>query len=106
MVGVMAVLGRGAPYVRLVYPGADERPDRGIVDADIRVSDTKVGFTVDTSTFPAATPPARDFEWEASSLGFGDRPSLQYSDCAPEPTQHVTYPGGRTVPIELSRGTC
>ena len=106
LIGVMAVLGHGAPYLQLVYPGADQRPDRGIVDADLRVSDTNVGFRVDTSTFPAATPPARDFEWEASSLGLGNRPNLQYSDCAPEPTRHVAYPGGRMVRIGLSRGTC
>jgi len=105
----MAVLGRGDPYVQLVYGDADQRPDGGIVDADVRVSDASVGFTVDTSTFPADTPPARNFEWEASSLGLGDRPNLQYADCAPEITDHVTYPRGRMVPIgppELRRGTC
>ena len=103
---VMAVLGHGAPYVKLGYPGADERSDGGIVDADVRVSGTNVGFRLDTSTFPSWTPPAGDFDWEASSLGFGDQPNLQYSDCAPETTGHVAYPGGRIVRIELSRGTC
>ena len=106
LIGVMAVLGRGAPYVQLVYPGADQRADGGRVDADIGVRDTQVRFRVNTSTFPAATPPAQDFEWEASSIGLGDRPNLQYSDCAPETTHHIAYPGGQMVRIELGRGTC
>jgi hypothetical protein len=106
LVGLTALLAGGRRYVQLAYPGADDRPDRGVIPADIAISGNRVSLLVDTGTLPDWTPPADGSEWEASTIGFGDRPGLQYYDCAPERTQHVTYPAGRLVEFGNGRGSC
>ncbi|HEX8051618.1 MAG TPA: hypothetical protein VF517_01400 [Thermoleophilaceae bacterium] len=106
LVGVNAFRREGEWTVELGYPGADERADRGIVDADVEVRGNRVSLVMDTRTLPEATPPASGSEWEASTLGVGDSPNLQYVDCAPESTQHITYPGGELVSFGNGRGSC
>jgi len=104
-VGVTAVLDNGERYVDLGYPGADDRPDRGHVKADIQTSDNGVSLVMNTKTLPDWAP-LGDFEWEASSLGIGNRPGLQYMDCAPTGGEHVAYPSGRLVQFSNGRGGC
>jgi hypothetical protein len=106
LVGITAMVNGGQRYVQLGYPGADERSDRGLINADIGVRANQVSLVMDTATLPDWTPPVTDFEWQASTLGFGDRPGLQYGDCAPERTQHVAYPSGRLVQLPNGGGSC
>jgi hypothetical protein len=101
-IGIQAVPGDGERYVQLEYPTSDERPDGGRVKATIGVRGKRVSLRMDTGTFPDWAP-LGDFEWEASSLGIGNRRGLQYTDCAPESTQHIAYPSGRLVSFENSR---
>ncbi len=105
-VQITAFLHGGQRYVQLGYPGADQRPDRGLIQGDVRVSANVVTLIMDTGTLPPWTPPASSSEWEASTLGLGDQPNLQYVDCAPERTEHIAYPGGQLVKFDNGRGSC
>lgn len=93
-----AVLDAGETTVQLYYPGADERPDRGLVDGSVVVDGNRVSMRLDRSLLPDY-PSLDSFEWEAETLAQPERLGPQYSDCTPE-RGNVAHPGGGVVTFE------
>ena len=98
---LVAIFANAGGQVKLGYPGADERADRGIVRGAVTTRGSRITLRLDRKLLPAWAP-WQHFEWEASSLGFpaDQRPNLQYFDCMPNGGNHIDYPSGQAVAVD------
>jgi hypothetical protein len=80
-----------ASVVYLSYPGADQTPSRGAVNARVQVDGQTTTVTIQRSVLPTWAPFA-SFQWDALGLT-QNGPSTEMYDCAPDGAD-ILYPEG------------
>jgi hypothetical protein len=81
----------GRWLVRLIGPGAEERPDHGFVAAQVGANGTQLSLVIPTSNLPRYLP-LDTFHWRVQSLANGGK-GIQFYDPVPDQVAPVYPPG-------------